>query len=70
MFKIDKNPDFNKQEGHDGPSSLTLITMYCNVKYIKTIILNATSTVLTRFFFIWPSDLYFFTGYDPYSNMD
>ena len=47
-------------------------TMYCNTKHIKTIILNATSTVLTRLkipsfclviyiFFIW---------YDPYSNMD
>ena len=34
--------------------------MYCNAKHIKTIILNVTSTVLTRFSFIWPSDLYFF----------
>ena len=35
-------------------------TMYCNAKHIKTIILNATSTVLTIFSFIWLSDLYFF----------
>ena len=34
-------------------------TMYCNAKHIKTIILNATSTVLTILSFIWPSDLYF-----------
>ena len=43
-------------------------------KLIKTIILtkiqNATSSVLSRFSFIWPSDLFLFTRYDPYSNMD
>ena len=47
--------------GHDWPWIAHLnYTMYCNAKHIKTIIMNATSTVLTRFSFIWPSDLYFF----------
>ena len=44
-------------------------TMYCNAKHIKTIILNATSTVLTIFSFGLVICI-FFTWYEPYSNMD
>ena len=51
---------FFKQEGHHGPSSLTLIKQCTAMQNTSRQLFWMQSPVLTRFSFIWPSDLYFF----------